>query len=91
MSGGGADCASGTSLTVGGFGFVASEDDLVAAVYEHGPVVVAVNGASSAMQHYASGVFDGCTSSVQDHAVLVVGFGTDSNGVDCIPPWGSHP
>ena len=77
-----ADCASGTSLTVGGFGLVASEDDLVAAVYEHGPVVVAVNADSTAMQHYASGVFDGCTSSVQDHAVLVVGFGTDSSGVD---------
>jgi C1A family cysteine protease len=74
-------CDSGLGLSVGGFGLVASEADLQAAVHQQ-PVVVAVNGGASGVQYYKSGVFDGCTGNAQNHAVLVVGWGTDSKGGD---------
>jgi hypothetical protein len=66
---------------VGGFGLGASEAYLQAAVHQQ-PVVVAVNGGASGVQSYKSGVFDGCTGNTQNHNVLVVGWGTDSNGGD---------
>merc|ERR1719264_45652 len=56
------------------------ETKLKALVAEHGAVVTAV-AAAGAFSKYAGGVFSGCTSNKQDHAVTVVGYGT-ANGVD---------
>ena len=49
-------------------------------VAEKGAVVTALN-ADGPFQNYGGGVFAGCTSSTENHAVTVVGYGTD-NGVD---------
>ena len=57
-----------------------TEAKLKALVAEHGAVVTAV-AAAGPFSKYAGGVFSGCTSNKQDHAVTVVGYGTD-NGVD---------
>merc|ERR1712241_1322611 len=56
------------------------EETLKALVAEHGAVQTTV-GANSEFQQYKGGVFAGCTSSRTNHAVVVVGYGTE-NGVD---------
>ena len=56
------------------------EDTLKGLVAQHGAVVTSVN-ADGPFQDYAGGVFAGCTSSSTNHAVTVVGYGTD-NGED---------
>merc|ERR1712039_843112 len=51
-------------------------------VAKHGAVVTSV-GASGPFQDYEGGIFAGCTSDQTDHAVTVVGYGTDSaTGMD---------
>lgn len=37
-----------------------------------GPVSVGIAGFN--LQHYSSGVFDGCHNEPEDHAVLIVGY-----------------
>ena len=39
--------------------------------------VVSTVASSGPFQYYGGGVFSGCTSSKQDHAITVVGYGTD--------------
>ena len=51
-----------------------------ALVAEHGAVQTTV-GANSEFGQYKGGVFAGCTGSSTNHAVVVVGYGTE-NGVD---------
>lgn len=59
------------------------------------PISVAINADASGFQHYASGVFDGpCTSNL-DHAVLLVGMGTDGEDYWKVKnswsaSWGEH-
>jgi len=55
-------------------------DPLLNAVATVGPIAVTVD--ASAWGDYSSGVFDGCnqTHPDLDHAVLLVGYGTDENG-----------
>merc|ERR1712232_1104543 len=61
---------------VTGYKDVDSEDDLMDAVSNVGPVSVALEADQAAFQHYSSGVVtSGCGTNV-DHGVLVVGFGT---------------
>merc|ERR1712038_1935640 len=62
------------------FTYSGDETKLKALVAEHGAVVTAVNAAGP-FAKYAGGVFSGCTSNKQNHAVTVVGYGT-ANGVD---------
>merc|ERR1712061_424511 len=62
------------------FTYSGDETKLKALVAEHGAVVTAV-AAAGPFSNYAGGVFSGCTSNKQDHAVTVVGYGT-ANGVD---------
>jgi len=51
-------------------------------VAKHGAVVTSVRS-SGPFQEYEGGVFAGCTSDSTDHAVTVVGYGTDSaSGLD---------
>lgn len=45
-----------------------------------GPVSVAIEADQQSFQLYGGGVFDGRCGSALDHGVVVVGFGTDSDG-----------
>merc|ERR1719507_541303 len=56
------------------------EETMKALVAEHGVVQTTV-GANSQFGQYAGGVFAGCTGSSTNHAVVVVGYGTE-DGVD---------
>ena len=66
----------GYSTVMGG-----NEDVLQAAVAKH-PVSVAVDASNEVWQLYRGGVIDSPTCGKQlDHALLLVGYGIDSNGV----------
>lgn len=55
------------------------EDQIAAWLQEYGPIAIAVD-ASNGWQQYTGGVVtDGCACTSIDHAVLLVGYGTDSN------------
>jgi len=56
------------------------EETMKALVAQHGAVVTSVN-ADGPFQNYAGGIFAGCTSSDTNHAVTVVGYGSEG-GVD---------
>jgi len=70
----------GAKVTKAWYTYSGSEAKLKALVAKHGAVVTAIN-AGSPLDKYSGGVFSGCTSSQQNHAVTVVGYGT-SNNVD---------
>lgn len=57
------------------------EETLKRLVYEHGAVgtsVFASDGPLVSIQKYAGGIFSGCQSNRTSHAVVVVGYGTDT-------------
>lgn len=58
-----------------------SETDLADALAEVGPIGVAIDASGSGFQLYKSGVYVNtrCSSSRLNHAVLAVGYGTDSD------------
>ena len=56
------------------------EETLKSLVARHGAVVTSVN-ADSPFMEYGGGIFAGCTSDATNHAVTVVGYGTE-NGED---------
>jgi hypothetical protein len=60
---------------VGSSSGVPSTSALKQAIYDHGPVAAAVY-ANSAMQNYTSGIFNSCTSSSPNHAIVLVGWGS---------------
>jgi cathepsin L len=60
-----------------------NEDKLKTLVATYGAVVVAIYASDRAFNNYANGVFNGCSSQSANHAVLVVGYGTDAaSGLD---------
>ena len=61
---------------VGGSSSVPPIGDIKQAIYDHGPISVAVY-VNSAFQYYTGGVFNSCQSYSPNHAVVLVGWGTD--------------
>lgn len=73
--------------TVAGSARVPQGDEaaLMRAVAEHGPVAVAIDGEQRGLHFYRGGVYydQGCSRSVPNHGVLVVGYGRDAQtGLD---------
>jgi len=58
-----------------------SEDTMKGLVATKGAVLTAIKADDTAFQNFQTGVFNECSSSVQNHAVLAVGYGTE-NGQD---------
>ena len=58
--------------------YACTEAKLMTLVSTYGAAVSYVYASDDGFGNYANGVFDGCTSQNIDHAVLVVGYGTDA-------------
>ena len=83
-----------TKVTGVYYTYKGDEETMKGLVAEHGAVVtrcipakclfrwskqpISSVGAGGPMQNYEGGVFGGCTSDQTDHAVTVVGYGTDA-------------
>jgi cathepsin L len=67
------------------FGTLANptEANLLAVVYDYGPVATAIDASHNSFQLYTGGIYDepACSSSDLDHGVLTIGYGSE-NGVD---------
>lgn len=60
------------------------EEKLMQAIALVGPIAVQINAGCASFQHYAGGVYNDpkCNPKKTNHAVLVVGYGTDKKGYD---------
>jgi C1A family cysteine protease len=61
---------------VGSSGGVPSTSALKQAIYDQGPICVAVR-VTSAFQNYSGGIFNSCSSGSVNHAVVLVGWGSN--------------
>jgi len=66
----------GAKVTQAAYTYRGSEDLLKSVVFKHGAAVASVS-AYGPMQDYDGGIFSGCTNTTTDHAVTVVGYGSD--------------
>jgi len=72
----------GAKVTGSYYTYAGDEETLKTLVAKNGAVVTSV-AASGPFMAYSGGVFAGCTTTKTDHAVTVVGYGTDSaSGLD---------
>jgi len=65
------------------YDYGSNEDKMKALLVKYGAVAIALYASDRGFNNYKSGVFDGCTKTQINHAVLLVGYGTE-NGV---PYW----
>ena len=76
----------GARLTTTGSGQPRDEETLKRLVYQHGAVMVAV-AVNGNFQRYKGGIFSGCSSSDRlNHAVVVVGYGTQAEWSTAVVP-----
>jgi cathepsin L len=77
--------ASKAVVFITGYGIVTSETDLASKVADLGPASIIIDASRYTFQLYSGGIYDdsGCSSTNLNHAVGVVGFGTQSS----IPYW----
>jgi len=73
---------SGYKISDYSYTYSCDEDTMKTLVYEYGSVLTGIYASDSAFSNYAEGVFDGCSSDDENHAVLVVGYGTSDEGDD---------
>jgi hypothetical protein len=66
---------------VTGYMKVPGEDNILDAVTNQGPISVAIDATAESFHLYQGGIITGPCGTALDHAVLIVGFGTDA-GVD---------
>jgi cathepsin L len=61
-----------------------TESNLLAVVYEYGPVACAIDASHNSFQLYTTGVYNepACSSEDLDHGILTVGYSTDASGTD---------
>ncbi len=59
--------------------YACTETKLMSLVSTYGAAVSYIYASDSGFGNYASGVFDKCTSQSINHAILVVGYGTDTS------------
>lgn len=59
-----------------------TDEALMEALAEVGPIAIAIEADQMAFQFYSSGVFTAACGSKLDHGVLVVGYGTSDDGTD---------
>lgn len=60
----------------------ATDEALMTALAEVGPIAIAIEADQNSFQFYSSGVFTAACGSNLDHGVLAVGYGTSDDGVD---------
>jgi len=70
----------GYKIEKGLWDYDCSDEEMMKLIYENGAVSTGV-GVDTGFSYYSSGVYDTCTSTSTNHAVVIVGWGTE-NGID---------
>jgi len=71
----------GYKISSASYDYSCTEDKMKELVASNGAVLTGVYASDTSFGNYASGVYDGCSSESANHAVLVVGYGTE-DGMD---------
>ena len=71
----------GYTISTASYDYSCNEEQMKTLVASQGAVLTGIYASDTAFSSYASGVFDGCTSTSENHAVTVVGYGTE-DGLD---------
>ena len=82
----------GVQITGSNKAYQVDEGTLKAMVFHHGAVQTSIAAHDESFKHYSGGIYDGCTSNITNHGVVLVGYGSD-DGVDywiAKNSWGTH-
>ena len=72
--------SSGAKVVKSIYDYKCNEKNMMKMIVKYGAVMAALYASDKGFANYAKGVFDKCTKTKINHAVLVVGFGTDDKG-----------
>jgi cathepsin X len=69
-------------ITLKEFGMVSGEENIMAEIYERGPVSANIN--ANCLEDYTGGIetYEECNNVFINHVIQLNGWGTDENGVD---------